>query len=268
MTTPHTSADNAYPFIFGPLPVEARGIVDLWFVVQGPPDRVVDNSSSSGALDPHSIMLVLTSPQVGYTEYKFVIAKDIYRWDVFFQVPHDTPGTGIVQNEQPSSVQAVLTYNENNILKTGSPIIAFQVVEPARVVFYHEVVSSVTFQNISRCNGVESTDREDVLALGPGDADIEIGDGYNCELSGDSEQLTLNASNGAGLGNAPSVVFGNTEGCEESSSSGVPTSGQEVSLVRTVNGITPADGNLVVSTSRLVGKEKAVGKLTLIVRRA
>lgn len=274
MTTRHTSAENEYPFENGGqgLPEAAQGIVDLWFVVHGPPTHPVppfSSISSSGGIgqpDPvDSTHLIAVEAFATYTEYTFRIRRDGWGWQVDFQVPHDSPGTGTVQNVDQSVVSAVITYNENNILKTGSSLENLRV-EPARTVYYHEAVAKINFLNKRRCEGVETEDLEEVKVLLPGE-DLDIGDGYNMTLSIEDGELTLDGGNGNGLGNAPSVAFGDTEGCE-GSSSGSPVVSEEVSLVRTVNGITPADGNVVVATSRLVGKEKANGRLTLIVRRA
>jgi hypothetical protein len=271
VTTRHVSAENAYPFVEGPLPPAAQGIVDLWFVVNGPAVRLVGSSSSSAGPEEerpaYEVNLVRVVALATETKYMFRIRLEDYSWKCLFTVPHGSPSIGIVKSDSSYPVMGVLTYNGNNILKVGKETLELRV-EPSRVGFYHEAVTGINFLNIKRCDGVESEEREEVLELGAGEANLNIGNGYNMEVSVEDGALTLNAQNGNGLGNVPSLSFGNTDDCADPSSSSGGQQQDEVSLVRVINGITPDDGNVVVNTSRLIGKEKAQGLLKLILRRA
>jgi len=274
MTTRHASAENSYPFVptGSVLPVGAAGITDLFFAIQGPgetqdPTNSSESSSGGPVQTVNHVSLKGYVVGAGITTYAFraETADRIFFWDVYFEVPHNTTGTGVVKNLPGTDVRAVLTYNANNVVKTGSDVLDL-LVEYTRAVFYTERVTKISFLNEYRCEGVEDPSaKELVVEIGPTDT-IQLGNGYNCTVSAE-DSLIFTGEKDAGLGTVPSVSFGNTNSCGNSSSGGgLPNA--DISLVRSINGITPADGNLVVNSSRLIGKEKTRGRLTLTVRQS
>jgi hypothetical protein len=271
MTTRHVSAQNDYPFYMVPdaLRPLAQGILDVYFVIQGPESGFMTGTSSSSseeAEEPPELLeqvrLVQYDNLGTTTRFTFWAISGNRYWVITFTVPHTGGDIGQVSNDDVSDCRAVLIYNADFItLASGTDILQ---VEPGRAQFHVEQVNTLEFYNIWRCNGVETPESSnEVLKLGAsssGPMELALVNGYNTVVSYESS-LEIAGGTGLGLGIVPDI--GNTApGC---SSSGEEDLELE-DVVTTINGILPEAGNIPLQVSRSVGKQRSPGRLELLIR--
>jgi hypothetical protein len=137
-------------------------------------------------------------------------------------------------------------------------------VEPGRAQFHTEQVDSLSFFNIWRCNGEESSESSiEVLALGTSSAEemsLELIDGYNTSLNFD-ESLSIVGGVGLGQGIAPDL--GNTGPACSSLSEEVLDLDD---VVTTINGILPEAGDIPIGVVGSIGVQRSEGRIELIIR--
>lgn len=275
MTTRHVSAETSYPFVSA-TSAQARlhtgGILDLYFVVQGPPTGQ-QSSSGASSLSPDQtsgesvnrwVDLVYYEAIGSITRFTFYVREGEDRWDVFFDVPNTGGVTGQVHNADTTYVNAVLVYNSEDVIDTGEGWVGYTV-EPSRAQFHTEQVNSFTFRNISRCAGSEDpTVLFDAFVLQTGSSsgevhlDLVLEDGYNCAVSF-LDELIFSGELAVGKGTAPD--FGNTDPlCTED-----PNDALEF-IVTTVNGIAPVNGGIPVIVSGGLGAQRMPGRIEIISR--
>jgi hypothetical protein len=268
MTTRHVSAETDYPF--EPLLTEAEaeivgGILDLYFVVQSPADREIPQaeSSSGGGCEKVDRLVYLSEYQVisGITRFTFTVREGPYFWDVMFDVPNTGGETGQVNNFDGGNVNAVLVYNTDNIIDTGSGLVLLPV-EPSRAQFHTEQVDRLCFYNISRCAGEEDQEASSLVLCVEGSsslAALAFEDGYNTEVVFESSELVFTGRQGAGKGRAPD--FGDTEpSCSEEPGSVLDN------IITTVNGIAPNNGDIPLVVSGDLGTQRVAGRITIFPR--
>jgi hypothetical protein len=272
MTTRKLSTQISYPFVpeLGAFEQAiARGIIDVYFIIQGDPDVIVvagdSSSSSSSAPCPDEVPYI---DLVSYADagsdtiftFKAVYGESIYY--LTFTVPNDTSGLqlGRVSDDGTSDATGVLVFNAADIISGSSGDLDMRV-EPARAQWHIEKVDSLEFLNISRCAGVEDPTVElPVLAAGASSsAPIDIEDGYNCSVAYEDGLLTFNGQLGGGLGISPDL--GDTDACGSSSAPA-----DLLDFVSTINGLSPVNGNIVVNTSTGLGKRREPGRLVIFKR--
>jgi len=266
MTTRHVSAQNDYPF--HPVPESlrdvAKGVLDVYFVIQGDPTSVWEGGSSSSSeeeqIELYQKIALIRYEQMGsVTKYTFRANYDIRFWDITFSVPNTGGELGQVTNDDGSDCRAVLVYNSDFIMQATADICLW--VEPGRSQFYTEQVDSISFFNIWRCNGVEdSSSSIEVMSLDPASMSLNIVDGYNTEVAYDS---SLEITGGTGLGKGIIPDAGNT-GPECQSSSAAEVELEDV--VTVVNGIVPDSGNIPVRVVGAIGLQRSEGKLEILIR--
>lgn len=272
MTTRHVSGEVDYPFV-PELPSFERaissGILDVYFVIQGDPSFVTTTSSSSSAPASSSVPdegceepaktvhLISLTASGADTIFTFHAVEGNKTWVITFTVPNINADTGQVDNDDSTDVRGVFIYNSGNI-PTGSSEVNMEV-EPTRVQWHTEIVDSITFKNIARCNSVEDSDTLITVHAIADDDPLNVEDGYNTEVSYEDGILSFNAEQGIGKGEAPDL--GNSEGCSEED----PTESQ---VITTINGISPINGNISINVSNRFGKQRTRGRLEIISRRA
>jgi len=275
MTTRHVSAENDYPFI--PLldtadSLVVAGILDVFFVIQGS-STFTDTSSSSSSAScvfnaDNFIHLIAYSVAASITTFTFRAQQGSDVWTVTFDVPNDSAsGTGQVNNNDGSDVRAVLIFNADQIIDSGSGAVAIEV-EPGRAQWHTEQVDQVIFQNISRCNGIE----DDSILLNliqfpdgePITTEIVIPfeNGFNTTVRYVEDALVFTGGTGFGRGLSPNL--GDTVVCESSSSASTFLSISANDLITTINGVRPVNGNIPISVSRSLGKNQIAGALEIV----
>jgi len=267
MTTRHVSAETAYPFEPGLTDAEMTivgGLLDIYVVVQSPPDRVLPGSSSSsaGACEVVDRALLLVRYEVigAATRFTFEAREGEEYWDIIFDVPNTGGVTGSVNNTSPSTVQAVLLYNSDNVIDTGSGAVDL-LVEPSRTQYHTEQVDSICFWNIARCGGSENSGTlYPVLCVeGSSLSELRVEDGYNCEVEFSSSELVFTGRLSAGKGLSPD--FGDTEpSCSEEPAELLDE------IITTVNGISPVNGDIPVAVSADLGSQRETGQINIFPR--
>jgi hypothetical protein len=278
MTTRHVSAENAYPFVPPVVSAVADGILDLYFVVQGEPTSLASSSSSSASGSPTpsqdliEVRLAEYSAVPGFTTYRFEARFNERIYSVVFVVPH-TGGTGQVTNTDLTQVKAVLIFNTDKVIKTGSGMLSLEV-EPSRAQWHVEDVQSIEFLNITRIAGVEDPDTLVPIRTFNSSEDIELQDGYNTEVSFDGQtELSLFGGLGLGKGLAPglgetSISSSSTSSSStsQSSMSSGPVPPAQVDAVSTVNGFIPVGGDIAVTVSPALSIQRSTGLLEILGR--
>lgn len=295
MTTRKISENTIYPFV--PVPYSAgqemtSGILDVYFVIQGRPDGLRTDDSSSSAVEDHTTPLratvhlvsVLPMPVILPTVTYLFFEAELYGslWTIVFCVPNQGntapanqaittavnigPVTIGTTDYPGTEATGVLVYDAGRIWNTTA-LVGRQQVEPGRVHWHTEIVKSLTFQNIERCRGVEnpavvndvfSTRQPSASSIA--DISLSFEDGYNVVVACSSSSLEFIGGVGLGKGIAPD--FGNTgSSC---------SSGQEIDylkdVVTTINGIVPVSGNIPLQTSPLIGLQRTTGRIELVVK--
>ena len=162
MTTRHVSEENDYPFQGVLLDSDATavaGILDLYFIIQGPATRGWTTESSSSSAAPVVPIIQLSSYTVGGSETEFVFdaVSGSNIWEIAFSVPNTGASLGQVYNDDATSCHAVLIFNSDKITTSGGGSTSIPV-EPGRAQWHVEQVDDMSFFNIDRCNGVENED--------------------------------------------------------------------------------------------------------------
>jgi len=261
------SSQTAYPFIPNLTPAEellAKGIVDIYLVIQGAPDTASSLPSLSGSSSfIQEVFLVSYSAGAGVTTYTFKAFQNTDTWILSFDVPN-TPGQiGEVTYTGPGDSHGVLVFNSDEVPTSGVGNISMEV-EPARTQWHTEAVSSVSFYNIARCNSVEDFSKLRLIGAASssspqGDV-LSFSDGYNAVVSRQGDVITLTGVPAGGLGRAPTL--GDTPGeCTASSSSPLP-----LSVVSTINGITPVGGDIVLEVAGGLGVGRGPAVINVIVQ--
>lgn len=272
MTTRHVSAQNDYPFYPVPdaLKPVAKGILDVYFVIQGdetgniPHDSSSDSSSHQGELPDSRVQRVYLRryEDLGATtRYIFRAVHGDRYWDVTFTVPNTGGDLGQVSNDDGSACRAVLIYNSDFIMHATADITLM--VEPGRAQFHTEQVDTLGFYNIWRCAGAEDSESSiEVLTLGSSGEDMSLNmiDGHNTVLTYES---SLEIIGGVGLGKGITPDAGNTAPeCQSSSE-------EEINLedvVTTINGLVPENGDIPIQVIGSIGLQRSVGRLELLIR--
>lgn len=274
MTTRHVSAETDYPFepdLSETQQLIVGGILDLYFVVQGPPSS--EESSSNSSSEPGPCEVVDRRVYLEYyeilgaiTRFGFACRAGDMQWDVVFDVPNTGGATGQVRNTDDTDVDAVLLYNTDNITDTDLGGADFPEVEPSRAQFHIEQVDTISFLNIGRCAGSEYPDQLfTVLELEPGSSsgdvflDLDLEDGYNCEVEQASGEVVFSGQLDAGEGLAPD--FGDTiPSCSEN-----PEDVLE-EIITNINGLAPVNGDIPINVSRGLGTQRVPGRVEVIPR--
>jgi hypothetical protein len=279
MTTRHTSADNDYPFVpllEGDDVTIVGGILDLYFIVTGQPDLITGESSSamgsSSAApcpeDPRKLVLTKYSIVGAVTEFYFTAYEGSKQWDIVFEVPNSAgvQTIGSVTQSSGNNVEGVLIFDSDKILSvsTGSDFPSEPLeVEPGRTQWHTEQVDTLTFLNITRCNGVENSDSLEVVlaqSSSSGAFSLDLENGYNCEVSY-TEEDGVQFIGALGLGKGVAPDLGNTEECSSS-----PTNLLD-EIITTINGLAPVEGDIPLATSPGLAIERSPGQITIIRRR-
>jgi len=275
MTTRHLSAQTDYPFV--PLlnvsdADVVGGITDLYFVITG--ESTYDTGSSSSSTSSgqascpyvHDIRLVSVSVGVSDNTYVFSCRENNKVWNVTFTVPRTAGTTGQVSNDDGSDARAVLLYVADDLYESSDASSNLEV-EPARAQWHTEKVDSLGIYNIERCNGDEDPTSLEEVASPTSSASstgpvLRLADGYNCEISRVSEaELRFNAGNGLGKGVAEEL--GDVGPCASSAAANILDD-----VISTVNGLAPINGDIPVTVSGGLGKQRGVSELTVIVRQS
>jgi len=275
MTTRHVSAHNDYPFI-PPLSLAAAtatgGLLDAFFVIQGDPSfSLAEGSSEAESSGPycsdeilHQVRLVSYALSGTNTVFTFQAKEGLRVWVLTFTVPNvlDPGKTGQVSNDDSTDCRAVLIFDSSKVA-AGSGFVDIEL-EQARTQWHTEQVAEITLMNIFRCDGVENSSSFVPAAVfgGAGSSDLIIPweDGYNCEVAFESD-AGLRFLAGVGIGKGTSPDFGDT-----TSSCGSSEGVTETGFVSTINGFVPVNGDIPVTVSNGLGKQKARGKLQLVTR--
>jgi len=261
MTTRKVSAETDYPFVPELSVADAAvvaGIVDIYFVIQGPPDEESSSSEETDLLQ--NVYLVDYSLVGDNTLFHFEAVEGIRVWDITFTVPNTDSYTGQVGNDDDSDCRAVLVFNSGKIVQAAGNCRLR--VEPGRSQWHTEQVNRLEFYNIGRCDFEETEAEYLVLRLPDGSSSEEmnlaVADGYNCVVDGESG-LQFTGGVGLGLGIAPDR--GNTAiGCSSNSEL------DSTEFVSTINGLLPVNGDIPIQTSASIAKRRTIGRLKFYVR--
>lgn len=244
----------------GVLPGEldcTRGVLDVWFVIQGAPTGVLPAlaSSVSGETQPYIDLLSVT-PTVDHNHYVYWAVWGTWYWEILFDVPW-IGGMGQVYNDDATNCLGVLIF-DTEILYRGAAMDLVARVEPARTEWHTEQVNSIAFLNIWRQNGVEDPNIQLPLAM-PTDV-IELVDGYNTELAFDDLVSALSIMAAPGIGRGRCSDYGDTVGGGGGSSVTVPD------FISTVNGLAPQMGDIPIEVSASLGVKRQTGLIQIVLK--
>lgn len=263
MTTPKPSLQGIYPFTPPVSDADAsycRGILDLFFVIQGDPTGVYGGPvyESSGAEEyvlPF-VHLRQVTPGVSDVTYTFWAVEGSSYWEIVFVVPL-TGGMGQVRNSDATDCSAVMIF-DTELTYRGAPVSVELRVESGRTEWHTERLEQIELFNIWRQRGVERLNV--LIPFTTLSGLIELFNGYNTEWQYSSGNTTLAVTADAGLGKGRCPDYGDTV------AGGSSESGLE-SLVTTINGIAPRGGDIPVETSPSLGLQRAPGRLTIVVKK-
>jgi hypothetical protein len=251
---PSEKLSNETPYPFTPATPDAdlpavAGILDAYLVIAGTPAAISPAAPATVTL----ISAVISGANIVYT----------FRADYALQRFTNTitvPRSGGILQVTTATYPLITLLVDTERLPTSSAGAIAAVVEPSRVIWDHEVVSSITVKNISRTAGVEDPDTLlTVYAYNPGagnPAVVTLIDGYNTQWQVQGDELLLTTDAELGLGASPN--YGDTVD--------IPTPDTRP-ILQCLNGLLPVGGDIPLEVSDSLGLLTGDGTLT-VTRRA
>jgi hypothetical protein len=255
MSTRHASVKGAYPFI-SPATAEgisvSGGILDVYLVIQGDPDI-----TGAPAVLRNTIEMINYIPSGSTSEITFLASQGTDRWFIQFIVPNDLSGDqiGEIEDDGLNDCHGVLVFRSAELDNTLVSYAENMEAEPSRAEWHTEHVQSMSFSNITRCNG-EEDDSILIPVTTVAGGELKLENGYNVTVAYADGQITLSGIRGTGKGLAPDL--GDSAGCP-------PTPANEDEFVTTVNGLAPINGDIPIRVSNNLGlQQTATGQINII----